>query len=61
MFKDQLSTNYSIPVEEVTTCLNRFRGSIYKPRPEPDAKDRTLAKRMQARLRLKNEFLGTKG
>ena len=59
MFKDQLTSNYFIPVlgdlvRVVTACLNGIRGPIYKPNPERDARDKVLAERMQARLRLEN-------
>ena len=59
MFKDQLSSNYFIPVlgdlvRVVTACLYGVRGPIYKPNPERDARDKVLAERMQARLGLEN-------
>ena len=59
MFKDQLSSNYFIPVlgdlvRVVTASLNGVRGPIYKPNPERDARDKVLAERMQARLGLEN-------
>ena len=59
IFKDQLISNYFIPVlgdlvRIVTACLNGFRGPIYKPIPERDARDMFLAERMQARLKLEN-------
>ena len=59
MFKDQLTSNYFIPVlgdlvQVVTACLNGIRGPLYKPNPERDARDKVLAERMQTRLMLEN-------
>ena len=59
MFKDQLSSNYCIPiigdlVEVVTSCLNGIRAPIYKPNTERNARDQQLAERMQSRLTYEN-------
>ena len=55
MFKDQLSSNYFIPitgdlVKVVTACLNGIRAPIYKPNTEHNARDQQLAERMHSRL-----------
>ena len=59
MFKDQLSSNYFIPiigdlVKVVTACLNGIRASIYKPNTERNARNQQLAERMQSRLTYEN-------
>ena len=56
MFKDQLRSKAFLSdiYRVVTACLNGVRGPIYKPNPECDVRDKNLAERMQAKLKLEN-------
>ena len=63
MFKDQLRSNYFIPiigdlVQVVTACLNGKRGPVYKPNTERNARDQQLSERMQSRLTYENTLAG---